>query len=138
MARSGLAKTPIVSGHDCGLQFGRSLDTRGQEFVKSQDSVANGGSHSERFLDVGNLFLQDRDTLVNDGALAELCSLLAGGVLRQDGFLGAIHEGMTVHGAIGDTSDRAGEGLNRLVLCECYFSHDNVVLKIKQKCKIFY
>lgn len=53
--------------------------------------------------------MQYRDALVDDGALAELGSLLAGGVLRQNGFLGAIHEGMTVHGAVGDTSDGAGE-----------------------------
>ena len=125
MARSGLAKTPIVSGHDCCLQFGWSFDTRREEFIESQYTVANGGSHRQCFLDVGNLFLQVHDALVDDGALAELRALLAGCVLGKDRFLGAIHEGVTVHGAEGDVSDRAGEGLNRLIRVECYFSHSD-------------
>ena len=93
-------------------------------FVEANDAVADFWAHVDCFLDVGDLGLEDRDALVDDSALFEQGTLLACGVLGEFRCTFSMHEGLPVSGAVGETAECAGEGLNRLIRVECNFSHN--------------
>ena len=114
----------IVFRHDCFLQFGGGFDVLDVLFVEVCEPVFYLRSHRYRILDVIVLRLEDRDTIVDDGALLELCALFACRVLREHGFFALEDMRVTVDGAKGHVSDCAGEGLNRLIRVEFHFSHN--------------
>ena len=86
-------------------------------------------SHRDRFLDVGNLGLKDGEAAIDDSTLFELLTLFACGVLGKHGCGTFANEGSSVDRAEGECSDRAGEGLNRLVRVEGYFSHSCLIFR---------
>jgi hypothetical protein len=55
-------------------------------FIEAHNAVTYLGSHADRLLNIRDLRLQDVEALVDDGKLFELRTLLACGVLGQDGF----------------------------------------------------
>ena len=114
----------MVFGHDRLLEFGAGFDRGGEGLVEVVEPVFDLGPHRNGLLDVGDLRLEDREALIDDGSSFELLALPACGVFGQRGGRAFTDEGATVEGAEGERSDRAGEGLNRLIRVECYFSHN--------------
>ena len=86
--------------------------------------------------------MEDGEALIDDGALFEPGTLLAGRVLGEHGFGTRMDVGATMHGAESDASDGAGQGLNRLIRVECNSCHNwlnvkwLVVAKMRQRCKL--
>ena len=117
----------IILGHDGALEFSGCFDVLDVLFVEIRESVFDGRSHGHRFLDVLILGLKDGDAVVDDGALFELRTLLAGRVLWEHGFFALEDMCAAVDRAEGHVSECAGEGLNRLIRVECYFSHSGGV-----------
>ena len=93
-------------------------------FVEANDAVADFWAHCDSDLHVLVLGLEDSDTLVDDGALFEQGTLLACGVLGEFRCTFSMHEGLPVSGAVGETAECAGEGLDRLILCKCDSCHN--------------
>ena len=105
-------------------------------FVEAYDTVADLGAHRDSDLHVLVLGLEDSDALVDDSALFEPGTLLACGVLGELRS-GSFHdEGASVEGAEGKGSERAGEGLDRLIRVESYFCHNKSVFLGLVICRI--
>ena len=113
----------MVFGHDRLLEFGAGFDRRGEGLIEVVEPVFDLGPHRDGLLDVGDLRLEDREAVVDDRSSFELVALPACGVFGQRRGRAFADEGATVEGSEGERSDRAGEGLNRLIRVEGYFSH---------------
>ena len=129
LTRRCQGKVSIVFRHDGALQFGGCFDVLDVFFVEVGEAVFDLRSHRHRLLDVLVLGLQDGDAVVDDGALFELRTLFAGRVFREHGFFALEDMRAAVDRAEGHVSECAGEGLNRLIRVECYFSHSGGVFK---------
>ena len=114
----------MVFGHDRLLEFGAGFDRRGEGLVEVVEPVFDLGPHRDGLLDVGDLRLEDREAVINDGSSFELVALPACGVFGQRRGRAFADEGATVEGSEGERSDRAGEGLNRLIRIESYTCHN--------------
>lgn len=93
-------------------------------FVEVVEPVFDGASHRDGLLYVLVSGLEDGDAAVDDGALFEPCPLLARGVFRQDGCGAFVDESASVDGSESEIAECAGEGLDRRIGVECYFSHN--------------
>ena len=121
--RKYLVKPCIVLGHDFFLQFGACFDGGRERLVEVGETLFDLGSHRDSDLHVLALGLEDGDALVDDGTPFVQGTLFACGVLGKHRIGSAEELCLAVDGAEGDVSDRAGEGLNRLIRVECYFCH---------------
>ncbi len=99
----------MVFGHDRLLEFGAGFDRRGEDLIEVVEPVFDLGPHRDGLLDVGDLGLEDREAVINDGSSFGLLALPACGVFGQRGACAFADEGATVEGAEGERSDRAGE-----------------------------
>ena len=108
------------------MEFGGCFDSRFELVVKATKPFSNFRSHRDSFLDVFDLRLKDGDAIIDDRTFFELRTLFACGVLGELWIISPIYESVTVNGAISDTTERTGEGLDGLILCECYSCHNDL------------
>ena len=112
------------------MEFGGRFDVGDVLFVKVREPVFDGWTHRHRFADVLVLVLEESDALVDDGALLELRTLLARGVLWELGFGTLEDVSASVDGAESESTEGSGEGLNRLIRVEGYFCHSRSAIGV--------